>query len=70
MSFPGAGILLTIYYLVLGVLAFYGLHRLALVLVYLRTRRRMPPRPADPPEWPVVTVQLPLYNEMYVAQRL
>ncbi|HWN41126.1 MAG TPA: cellulose synthase family protein [Thermoanaerobaculia bacterium] len=69
MSFPGA-LLLTIYYLVLGVLAFYGLHRLALVMVYLRTRRRIPPRPADPPEWPVVTVQLPLYNEMYVAQRL
>ena len=70
MSFPGAAILLTIYYLVLGVLAFYGLHRLALVMVYLRTRRRVPPRPADPLEWPVVTVQLPLYNEMYVAQRL
>ena len=69
MSFPGA-LLLTIYYLVLGVLAFYGLHRLALVMVYLRTRRRVPPRPADPSEWPVVTVQLPLYNEMYVAQRL
>ena len=70
MSLPGAGLLLTIYYLVLGILAFYGLHRLALVAVYLRTRRRVPPRPADPPEWPVVTVQLPLYNEMYVAQRL
>jgi len=70
MSFPGAAILLTIYYLVLGVLAFYGLHRLVLVVVYLRTRRRVAPGPADPPEWPVVTVQLPLYNEMYVAQRL
>ena len=65
-----SSLLLTIYYLVLGVLAFYGLHRLALVMVYLRTRKRVPPRPADPPEWPVVTVQLPLYNEMYVAQRL
>jgi len=70
MSFPGAGVLLTIYYLVLGILAFYGLHRLVLVMVYLRTRKRVPPRPADPPEWPLVTVQLPLYNEMYVAQRL
>ena len=69
-AFPGAGLLLTIYYLVLGVLALYGLHRLALVAVYLRTRGRVAPSPADPPQWPVVTVQLPLYNEMYVAQRL
>jgi cellulose synthase/poly-beta-1,6-N-acetylglucosamine synthase-like glycosyltransferase len=74
MSVPGAHafleILLAIYYLVLGILALYGLHRLALVAVYLRTRNRVPTRPADPEEWPFVTVQLPLYNEMYVARRL
>ena len=29
-----------------------------------------PELPADPQAWPVVTVQLPLYNEMYVAERL
>ena len=68
MSVPGA--LLAIYYLVLGILALYGLHRLALVAVYLRTRNRSPVRPADPEEWPLVTAQLPLYNEMYVARRL
>jgi cellulose synthase/poly-beta-1,6-N-acetylglucosamine synthase-like glycosyltransferase len=70
MSVPGAPVLLAIYYLVLGILALYGLHRLALVAVYLRTRNRSPVRPADPEEWPLVTVQLPLYNEMYVARRL
>ena len=72
MSVPGVlqEILLAIYYLVLGVLALYGLHRLALVAVYLRTRNRLPVRPADPEEWPLVTIQLPLYNEMYVARRL
>jgi cellulose synthase/poly-beta-1,6-N-acetylglucosamine synthase-like glycosyltransferase len=66
-------LLLAIYYSVLGVLSFYGLHRLVLVALYLRTRdRRVPPpqMPADPGAWPVVTVQLPLYNEMYVAGRL
>jgi cellulose synthase/poly-beta-1,6-N-acetylglucosamine synthase-like glycosyltransferase len=26
--------------------------------------------PADPPAWPVVTVQLPLFNELYVVKRL
>ncbi|MEA2693515.1 MAG: hypothetical protein QOJ16_2902 [Acidobacteriota bacterium] len=62
--------LLAIYYLILAVLAFYGVHRLALVILYLRTRKNQPVRPADPAEWPMVTVQLPLYNEMYVAERL
>lgn len=62
--------ILTLYYLILGVLALYGSHRLLMVVLYYRTRHRTPPRPADPDTWPVVTVQLPLYNEMYVAQRL
>jgi len=65
-----ATILLALYYLVLGVLALYGLHRLYLVSVWLRTRGRQVPVPPDPPEWPKVTVQLPLYNELYVAERL
>ncbi|HXO20820.1 MAG TPA: cellulose synthase family protein [Thermoanaerobaculia bacterium] len=70
MSSPAASALLAIYYLILAVLAFYGIHRLALVVLYLRTRHRIAVRPADPAEWPRVTVQLPLYNEMYVAARL
>lgn len=73
MSFPWAPALLALYYSVLAVLSFYGLHRLVLVALYLRTRRRGVPiqqLPADRTAWPVVTVQLPLYNEMYVAERL
>ena len=66
----GPQLLLAIYYLVLGTLALYGVHRLALVALYYRTRRRAP-APVEPAgEWPRVTVQLPLYNEMYVAERL
>ncbi len=61
---------LGLYYLVLSLLAFYGLHRLVLLGVYLRTRHRRPPEPAAPEIWPRVTVQLPLYNERYVAGRL
>jgi cellulose synthase/poly-beta-1,6-N-acetylglucosamine synthase-like glycosyltransferase len=73
MHFPWAPALLALYYSVLAVLSFYGLHRLVLVGLYLRTRGRLAPLPeppADPQAWPVVTVQLPLYNEMYVAERL
>lgn len=70
-SIPGAG-LLALYYLILGVLAFYGAHRMWLVWVYFAARRRGEgtPVPDAPAVWPRVTVQLPLYNEMYVARRL
>ncbi len=37
---------------------------------FLRTRNRTAVRPPEPSDWPWVTVQLPLYNEMYVASRL
>ncbi|HSK80929.1 MAG TPA: glycosyltransferase, partial [Thermoanaerobaculia bacterium] len=70
MSVPGAPVLLALYYSVLVVLAFYGIHRFLLAMLYLKTRRLGPERPPDPEKWPVVTVQLPLYNEMYVAERL
>jgi cellulose synthase/poly-beta-1,6-N-acetylglucosamine synthase-like glycosyltransferase len=75
MSSLWAPALLALYYSVLVVLSFFGLHRLMLVGIYLRTggRRPVAPPPALPPDplaWPVVTVQLPLYNEMYVAERL
>ncbi len=62
--------LLALYYLILGILAFYGLHRLMLIALYYRTRSRSVSRPPDPRQWPVVTVQLPLFNERYVAERL
>ena len=70
MSSALAPAVLALYYLILTILAFFGVHRLWMVLLYLRNRGRVPVRPADPATWPVVTVQLPLYNEMYVAARL
>ncbi len=62
--------LLGSYYLILGILSLYGVHRLLLVIDFLRTRSRASQCPPAPAEWPLVTVQLPLYNEMYVASRL
>ncbi len=58
------------YYLILGVLALFGAHRLVLLAIYYRTRHLRPVAPPAPAEWPRVTVQLPLYNELYVATRL
>src|SRR5499427_7200895 len=58
------------YFFVLIILAVYGWHRYYLVYLYLRNRSNGPKDVtlASPP--PVVTLQLPLYNEMYVADRL
>jgi cellulose synthase/poly-beta-1,6-N-acetylglucosamine synthase-like glycosyltransferase len=64
-------VLLAFYYAILAVLALFGMHRMFLVVMYWRRRHDPPPRPvAAHAEWPIVTVQLPLYNEMYVAERL
>jgi len=58
------------YFACLLVMTAYGCHRWYLVALYLRHRRH----PAVPrsrfDELPRMTVQLPLYNEMYVAERL
>jgi cellulose synthase/poly-beta-1,6-N-acetylglucosamine synthase-like glycosyltransferase len=61
---------LAAYFFVLIILAVYGWHRYYLVYLYLRNRDKEPK--AGPPlsPLPVVTVQLPLFNEMYVADRL
>jgi len=58
------------YYLVLGLLAIYGIHRLFMVRLYYRHRRDVPRFAGELPVLPRVTVQLPLYNEVYVVERL
>src|SRR5207244_10152013 len=57
-------------FFVLIILAVYGWHRYYLVYLYMRNRDKEPKPgpPLDP--LPIVTIQLPLYNEMYVADRL
>jgi cellulose synthase/poly-beta-1,6-N-acetylglucosamine synthase-like glycosyltransferase len=63
-------IILVSYFFVLSILAVYGWHRYYLVYLYMRHKDSQPvePPPLDP--LPVVTLQLPIYNEMYVADRL
>src|SRR6188474_3688335 len=67
---PAETLTLVSYFFVLIILAVYGWHRYYLVYLYMRNRDKEPkPGPALSPT-PVVTLQLPLYNEMYVADRL
>jgi cellulose synthase/poly-beta-1,6-N-acetylglucosamine synthase-like glycosyltransferase len=67
---PVETLTLATYFFVLIVLAIYGWHRYYLVYLYMRNKGNEPKaeRPLDP--LPVITIQLPLYNEMYVADRL
>ena len=63
--------LLLPYFAVMIVLAIYGLHRYTLVYLYFKhakNDRPDPPRYFD--ELPRVTVQLPIYNEQFVVDRL
>ena len=60
------------YALVVVAIAGYGIHRYWLSFLYYRTRRYAPVAPPAPPDdqLPVVTIQLPLFNEPAVAQRI
>ena len=51
-------------------LGLYGLNNLILTWSYLRHRKDPVPEPADLAEWPPVTVQLPIYNEVHTIERL
>src|SRR5438045_5740949 len=63
--------LLVPYFLVLLVLASYGIHRYVLVYMYYKHRKSKVNRPSNTfAELPRVTIQLPISNEQFVIDRL
>jgi cellulose synthase/poly-beta-1,6-N-acetylglucosamine synthase-like glycosyltransferase len=69
-NFFDAALLLP-YFAVMIVLALYGVHRYTLCYQYFKYRKNYdpnPPRRFD--ELPLVTVQLPIFNEQFVVDRL
>src|ERR1700683_3742994 len=58
------------YFIVLLVLAAYGIHRYTLVYNFFKYADRKPEIPPPVAEWPKVTIQLPIFNERYVIERL
>src|SRR5579885_2864436 len=59
------------YFAVLFVLSFYGLHRYEMIRGYWKYRKNLSENPpARFAELPRVTIQLPLFNERYVVERL
>src|ERR687898_992509 len=67
---PVETLILASYFFVLLILAVYGWHRYYLVYVYMKHKHEQPRPKGAFDELPVVTIQLPLYNEMYVIDRL
>ncbi len=58
-----------IYTLTLGYITLFCLMQLHLLFLYRKKRPHVPP-PSPPVQWPKVTIQLPIYNELFVVERL
>ena len=58
------------YFFVMTILAMYGIHRYQLVYNFFKNRKNIPGPPPAVTAWPKVTVQLPIFNERYVIERL
>jgi cellulose synthase/poly-beta-1,6-N-acetylglucosamine synthase-like glycosyltransferase len=63
-------LLIGAYFIVIAVLAVYGFHRSQLLYILWRTRKNAPVPKELFQEKPLVTIQLPMFNELYVAERL
>ena len=65
-------IILIVYFAILGTLAVYGAYRIKQVIDFWRYKNFIPTPGAyfSEAELPTITVQLPLFNELYVVDRL
>lgn len=63
-------VIILIYFGILAILSFYGLHRYLMVFLYHKYRKHVETPRAKFQELPRVTVQIPSYNEMYVIERV
>jgi cellulose synthase/poly-beta-1,6-N-acetylglucosamine synthase-like glycosyltransferase len=63
--------LLVPYFIILILLASYGVHRYVLVYLYYKNKKNRTTQPSGHfAELPRVTVQLPIFNEQFVVERL
>ncbi|MCJ7553785.1 MAG: glycosyltransferase, partial [Ignavibacteriaceae bacterium] len=63
-------IILIGYFLSLSILFMFGLHGFIMIYYHKKYRNNNPVPKTEIDESSLVTIQLPLYNEMYVAERL
>ena len=70
MGHIATSICIVCYFLVLLCLSAYGIHRYTMIYLYWKHRKSRP-KPLDRfQELPKVTIQLPIFNELYVVRRL
>lgn len=67
-----SSVFLIVYFSILVLPSIFGLHRYYLLFLYYRLQKEKPKAPAfeDLAVVPFVTIQLPIFNERYVAPRL
>ncbi|MGQ9618834.1 MAG: cellulose synthase family protein [Candidatus Aminicenantia bacterium] len=65
-------LILILYFLILLILSLYGIHRYVLLYLFFKNKGKkiLPKDYFSEENLPRVTVQLPIYNEMYVLKRL
>jgi len=63
-------VILFSYITALSILFVFGSHGFIMIYYYLKFRSKKVRQPEDLEHYPVVTVQLPIYNEIYVVERL
>lgn len=63
-------IILFLHFLMLSILCLFGLHRLSIVLRWITHRKIKAIKPAVFVSLPTITIQVPLYNERLVAERI
>ncbi|MBS3822216.1 MAG: glycosyl transferase family 2, partial [Phycisphaerae bacterium] len=59
-----------LYTVLLIIVSIFGVHRYVLVYLYWRNREKSPKPAGRFDELPHVTIQLPMFNERYVARRI
>jgi cellulose synthase/poly-beta-1,6-N-acetylglucosamine synthase-like glycosyltransferase len=63
-------VVLVAYFSILTILSIYGAHRLWMLLLYFRHKKQVPVPAGDRSFEPMVTVQLAVFNEINVVERL
>ncbi|MCY2928123.1 MAG: glycosyltransferase [Planctomycetota bacterium] len=61
---------MSVYTFAMVMVSMYGLHRYIIVYLYYRHRKNVPLAPGKFDQLPLVTIQLPMFNEQYVAKRI
>ncbi|HMC35400.1 MAG TPA: glycosyl transferase family 2, partial [Myxococcales bacterium] len=64
------GLFLGTYFCVLLVLSLYGSHRYVMAYLFYKYKGNLPTPLGRFTQLPRVTIQLPIFNEMYVVERL